>query len=74
MSVDYPALSENLIAAIIDAAEEICDPLDELVEKTASDPGAPFAPETLKRIAVLKKGDRPAFEALRAQLQKAAAG
>ena len=31
--------AENLVAAAIDAAEEFCDPLDELVEKTSTDPG-----------------------------------
>ena len=42
-----------------------------LVEKTATDPGAPFAPDALVRLAALKKDDRAAFEALRAQLKKA---
>jgi hypothetical protein len=70
MSTRNPAVPENLIAAI-DAAEEIRDPLDELVEKTATDPGAPFAPDALERLAALKKNDRAAFEALRAQLRKA---
>ena len=35
---------ENLIAVAIEAAEDIRDPLEGLVEKTATDPGAPFAP------------------------------
>ena len=61
---------KNLIAATIDEAEEIHDPMDGLVEKTATDPGAPFAPDTLERLAALKKEDRAAFEALRAQLKK----
>src|SRR5882757_2506139 len=62
---------ENLIAAAIDAAEDIGDPLEGLVERTATDPGAPFAPDTLVRLAALKKDDRAAFEALRAQLKSA---
>jgi hypothetical protein len=62
---------ETLIAAAIDAAEDIRDSLDGLVESTAADPGAPFAPEALERLAALKKDDRAAFEALRAQLKKA---
>jgi hypothetical protein len=62
---------ENLIAAAIDAAEDIHDPLDRLVEKTATDPGAPFAPDSLERLAALKSGDRAAFEALRTLLKKA---
>ena len=36
-----------------------------------TDPGAPFVPEVLERLAALKKDDRAAFEALRAQLKKA---
>src|SRR4051812_15783114 len=62
---------EDLIAAAIDVAEEICDPLDDLVGSTAIDPGAAFAPEVLQRLGVLKKEDRAAFEALRSNLKKA---
>ena len=68
---DDPIEPENLIADAIDAAEDIRDPLEGLVEKTAADPGAPFTPEVLERLAALKKDDRAAFEALRSQLKKA---
>jgi hypothetical protein len=77
MSIDDPTeteneyKNENIIAAAIDAAEEIRDPLDGLVEKSATDPGAPFALDVLERLAVLKKDDRAAFETLRAQLKRA---
>jgi hypothetical protein len=70
-STDNLVEPENLITAAIDAAEDIRDPLDGLVEKTATDPGAPFAPEALERLAALKKVNRAGFEALRAQLKKA---
>ena len=60
---------QNLVAEVIEGAEEAVDPLDGLVEKAASDPGAPFVPEVLERLAALKKEDRAAFEALRAQLK-----
>ena len=63
--------AKNLVAEAIGAAEDIPDPLDGLVEKTASDPGAAFTPEVLERLAALKKDDRAAFEALRAQLKGA---
>ena len=63
--------TENLVAAAIEEAEEVRDPLDGLVEKTAADPGAPFAPDALEWLATLKKEDRAAFEALRSQLKKA---
>src|SRR5690349_5735359 len=50
MSIDIPGEPENLIAAAIDGAEEICDPLEGLAERTATDPGAPFVPDTLVRL------------------------
>ena len=59
------------IVAAIDGAEEIRDPLDRLVERTTVDPGAAFAPDVPERLAELKRNDRAAFEALRAQLKKA---
>jgi hypothetical protein len=62
--------NESGICATIDAAEEVADPLEGLAEKAATDPGAPFAPEVLERLAPLKKDDRAAFEVLRAQLKK----
>jgi hypothetical protein len=57
--------SDSGIAAI-NAPEQVCDPLEGLVEKTSNDPGAPFAAEALQRLATLKNEDRCAFEALRA--------
>ena len=73
MSTEIPGEPENVIAAAIDAAEEIRDPLEGLAERTATDPGAPFVPDTLVRLVALKKDDRAAFEALRAQLKGAGA-
>ena len=70
-STDNPIETGNLIAAAVDAAEDIRDPLDGLVEKTTIDPGTPFAPDALECLAALKKEDRAAFEALRALLKKA---
>ena len=63
--------AEETITEAIDGAEEVRDPLEGLVEKTKIDPGAPFTPEVLERLAALKKNDRAAFEKLRAQLKAA---
>jgi hypothetical protein len=60
-----------MIAATIDAAEVVRDPLEELVERAATDPGAAFAPAVLERLAALQKEDPAAFEVLRSQLKKA---
>jgi hypothetical protein len=57
-------------AFVIDLPEEVRDPLEELVEQTLTNPGAPFAPDVLARLAGLKKDDLAAFETLRAQLKK----
>jgi hypothetical protein len=61
--------SEDTIEETIDGAEDVRDPLEGLVEKTKVDPGAPFTPEVLERLAALKHDDRAAFETLRAQLK-----
>ena len=61
----------NPILDAIDAAEEVSDPLDGLVEKSTEDPGAAFTTEVLERLAALKAEDRASFEALRARLKKA---
>ena len=69
--VEYRIDPEEAVAAAIDAAEEVHDPLDGLVERTAIDPGAPFEPDVLERLAALQKSDRASFESLRAQLKAA---
>jgi hypothetical protein len=69
--IEHPNESESLIAVAIEAAEDIRDPLDGIVEKTATDPGVPFAPDALERLVALKKDDRAAFEVLRGQLKSA---
>jgi hypothetical protein len=71
MTEDQQGGAEKLIVCAIDAAEDIRDPLDGLVEKTTDDTGSPFSPEVLERLAELKQGDRAAFESLRAQLKTA---
>jgi hypothetical protein len=61
----------NRIAEAIGAAEDVPDPLDGLIEKCGTDPGAAFAPEVLERLASLKEENRGAFEVLRAKLKRA---
>jgi hypothetical protein len=62
-------IADHEIFDTIAAAEEVHDPLDGLVEKTVGNPGAPFTPEVVAALAMLKKDDRAAFEALRARLK-----
>ena len=61
----------NQIAEASDAGEDSADPLAGLVEKSAADPGAAFAPDILERLAALKKGNQAAFELLRSKLKQA---
>jgi hypothetical protein len=70
MNAVDPADNDNPISAAINAAEEVRDPLEGLVEKTAADPGAAFVPVVLERLAALKRENRAVFEALRSQLKK----
>jgi hypothetical protein len=73
MSADFAFGSEDLIRSCIETAEAVPDPLAGLVDQTATDPGAPFRPETLEALAALKRDNRATFEALRSQLKKAGA-
>jgi hypothetical protein len=57
------------VAAAIEAAEEINDPLDGLVERTRDDVGAPFGTKEIAALAGLKKQDLAAFESLRHKLK-----
>ncbi len=70
MSDDHRTDTEKLVAAVIDAAEEIQNPSNTLVTKIAADPNAPFAPDALESRAVLNDFDRAASEVSRAHLQK----
>jgi hypothetical protein len=62
------------VAAAIEAAEEVKDPLDGLVERTSADPGAPFEPDVLERLAALKSENLAEFRRLRAKLRGTACG
>ncbi len=63
--------TENLISAAIDTAEVVRDPLEGLVERIKTDPGAAFVPPVVERLISLKKENRAAFEVLRAELKSA---
>ena len=69
--VEYRIDPEEAVAAAIDEAEEVRDPLDGLVERTATDPGAPFAARCPGTASRAQESDRAAFETLRAQLKEA---
>ena len=73
MNDNKNGMAEETIAEAVDGAEEVHDPLEGLVERTTTNPGAPFAPEVLARLATLKHEDRAAFETLRAELKAAGA-
>jgi hypothetical protein len=74
--IDISALRENALelarpfAESAEAAEDISDPFDDLLDRLAADRSAAFSPEILKRLAALKKEDRHAFESLRSQVKK----
>jgi len=63
-------IGKNPIATALDGAQDVCDPLDALIARAATDPGAPFAGDALALLASLKKSDRAAFETARARLKE----
>ena len=62
--------TENLVASTIENAQEVCDPLDELVGDASRDPGIAFEPEALKCLATLKRENLAKFETLRMRLKQ----
>ena len=46
---------EQSVRDTIAAAKPIGDPFDDMVKKATDDPGTPFEPENIKRLAALKK-------------------
>lgn len=61
----------DAVRTAVAGAEAVRDPLVDLTERTAKDPGAPFAPDVIARLASLKTEDRAAFERLHARLRSA---
>jgi hypothetical protein len=61
---------EDTIREIIANAKPVQDPLKELVQKTESDPGAPFEPENIELIAELRQNDLADYFRLRDMLKK----
>jgi hypothetical protein len=60
---------EDLISQAIAGAEEVVDPLANLLEKAIADPSAPFDPEVLRHLASLKVVNLKEFESLRVKLK-----
>jgi hypothetical protein len=59
MNLDDTNKPEDSVAAAIDGAEDVRDPLEGLTDRAATDPGAPFAPDTVARLVALKKKTAP---------------
>ena len=65
------AETEKEICEMIEQAEVVADPLEKLVEKAKTDPGAPFEPEVLASLADLEEKQPAQFHKLRAELKAA---
>ena len=55
----------------IELGEPESDPLDNLIEKTKTDPGAAFEPDVLARLVEMKQEDLPDFVRIRKKLKEA---
>ena len=63
-------MTRDHIASIMNETEEVRDPLEDLVERSKDDPGAPFEPEELSRLNDLMRS-RPADFGNGGELHKA---
>lgn len=64
-------MSADTINKAINDAAAVRDPLDELVEKAAADPGAAFEPDALTLLITLKQENPADFQRVRARLKNA---
>lgn len=62
------------LQALLDEAEVVCHPLDNLVERCREDIGAAYTPEVLEALAELKKEDLSVWMSLRQKLKKVGVG
>jgi hypothetical protein len=62
--------TEKEICNLIEQAQLVADPLEDLVEKTKTDPGAPFEAEMIADLADLRKVDPASYQRLRGKLKK----
>jgi hypothetical protein len=61
--------AKDAIISAIDAAEDVHDPIEKLVERSSTDPSAPFESDVVAQLAAMKKDDPATFEAVRARLK-----
>src|SRR5262245_33730386 len=62
---------EKKIVEMIEQAEAVADPLEGLVERAKTDPGAPFELEVLASLAQLEENQPAQYHKLRAELKAA---
>jgi hypothetical protein len=62
--------TEKKISELIEQAEVVADHIEDLVEQTKTDPGAPFEPEMIAYLADLRRDDPASYQRLRAELKK----
>ena len=58
------------ITAAVTQVTSVPDTLDNLIQRSTTDPGAPLAPAVVAALADLQRKDPRAFEKLRAQLKE----
>jgi hypothetical protein len=62
--------TEKKILEIIEQADVVTDPLEDVVEQTKTDPGAPFEPEMIAYLADVRRDDPASYQRLRDKLKK----
>ncbi len=62
------------LESLLNEAQPVIDPLENLIERVKNDPGAAYMPDVLDAIMALQRENLPSFITLRAQLKKAGVG
>lgn len=60
--------------SLLNEAQPVIDPLENLIERVKNDPGAAYMPEVRDALSILEREDLSAYMRLRSQLKKAGVG
>jgi putative DNA primase/helicase len=66
--------TQSDLEILLDEAQAIIDPLENLVERAKDNPGIAYRQDVMDALSTLKREDMPAFINLRAKLKKAGVG
>lgn len=67
-------VTQDDLRRLLDRAQPVIDPLENLVERVQADPGEAYKPDVVDALCELERENQPAYISLRSKLKKAGAG